>query len=153
MNTVKQFLADHLNRNMSPRTTVAIISVISLAASLADFFTDCEDDDPDERCVCRSPRKLCLVQDNVKCMRALLLKLFQVANLVLLLGCLFENANMMQLYIWYTLSFVVFGFVVTIVEFLCHIRREQMWTFMTFAADVMYLFGYPGTKRSHDQVI
>ncbi|XP_013142631.1 PREDICTED: uncharacterized protein LOC106106577 [Papilio polytes] len=138
METLKNYLHGHLNRTLSPRATVAIISIISLVASFADFVTS--QMVPEDACQsCRSNNILRL-RANIYCLRSLLLKLFQVANLILLLGCIIENSIMMQLYIWYTLSFVVFGFVVTLVEFLSRIKREQVWTFMALFADVLYLF-------------
>ncbi|CAK1594362.1 unnamed protein product [Parnassius mnemosyne] len=138
MDVAKRYFEDHLNRAMSPRTTVVIISVISLTASLADYLTG--SDTSTSCCDCRVQERWSLVRDHVCSTRNMLLTIFQAANLVLLLGCVLENASLMQFYIWYTISFVVFGFVVTILDFLIRIKREQLWSFIALVADVAYLF-------------
>ncbi|VVD00418.1 unnamed protein product [Leptidea sinapis] len=91
---------------LSSRWSVAIISIISLVACILDVASN----DSTEQC--------CIARAHVVSLRCYLLSLFQMANTLLLLGSIVENALLLQIYLWYALAFIMIGFVVVILEFL-----------------------------------
>ncbi|XP_026745893.1 uncharacterized protein LOC113507222 isoform X2 [Trichoplusia ni] len=87
-----------------------------------------------------SPYNECGVGAQVECARQLLVTLFQMANLLLLLASIVENAILVQVYVWYTLGFVVMGLIVTIVDFLFKYKNMGSISLIGFVTEVGFLF-------------
>ncbi|CAH0597798.1 unnamed protein product [Chrysodeixis includens] len=113
------------------RSMIALISVIGLAACILDMLTSDS---------CPQTYNGCGVSAQVETARQLLVTLFQMANLLLLLASIVENAILVQLYVWYTLGFVVMGLVITIVEFLFKYKNMGSTSLIGFVAEVGFLF-------------
>ncbi|XP_072935967.1 uncharacterized protein [Epargyreus clarus] len=113
---------------LTPRSSTALISIISLTASIIDVLLN----DSDPHC-CESRQQL-------DSMRSTLVTLYQMANMLLLLGSIVENALLIQIYLWYVLGFIVLGFVVSILDFLFRLNDEGIWSFINFVTEVAFLF-------------
>ncbi|CAH2265396.1 jg13344 [Pararge aegeria aegeria] len=74
-------------------------------------------------------------------LRKLLITLFQMANVLLLLGSIVESAILLQIYLWYMLAYIVISFVLAIVEFCFLVKEEGVRSFASFVPEVLFLFG------------
>ncbi|KAL0811248.1 hypothetical protein ABMA28_009674 [Loxostege sticticalis] len=72
--------------------------------------------------------------------RRLLVTLFQIANVLLLIASVFENALLVDIYMWYTLGYIAMGFVVAIYEFVVKTKRDGFRSLVTFVPEVVFLF-------------
>ncbi|XP_026754387.3 uncharacterized protein LOC113514495 [Galleria mellonella] len=109
------------------RVTIIMISLVSLAGCVVDTMS------------IESCRKQCSELRNlVDSIRTVLITLFQMANLLLLLASLLENSLLVQIYVWYTMGFVVMGLTVSILEFLVNMKWEGRWSFVTFVPEVAF---------------
>ncbi|XP_045780495.1 uncharacterized protein LOC123877685 [Maniola jurtina] len=114
---------------LSLKGTVILIAVIGLLTCLLDKLSN----DTSEAS-CGGIRK------HLVTLRNLLLALNQMANMLLLLGSIVENAPLLSIYLWQMLASIVLGFVVSIVEFCFRVREEGAWGFATFVLEVIHLF-------------
>ncbi|XP_053619545.1 uncharacterized protein LOC128680424 isoform X2 [Plodia interpunctella] len=115
---------------LPPRATAFLVAVISLGGCIADgsFVLYRRPLDPG-------------LGEMVQEARQYLIKLFQVANVLLLIGTVIEKEFLVQLYLWYTLGFVMFGLVIALMEFL--ISSQEYGTkksLVMFIPDVTFLF-------------
>uniref|UniRef100_A0A2A4IV13 Uncharacterized protein n=1 Tax=Heliothis virescens TaxID=7102 RepID=A0A2A4IV13_HELVI len=114
------------------RSMIALISIISLIASLLDVVTN----DSCSQC----PASCGMISSHVESAKQLLITLFQMANLLLLLASIVESAILVQLYVWYTLGFVIMGLVVNIVDFLLKYKTQGNSCLIGFVTEVCFLF-------------
>ncbi|OWR43332.1 hypothetical protein KGM_213225 [Danaus plexippus plexippus] len=77
---------------------------------------------------------------HVQSLRNVLQTLFQMANMLLLLGSIVESALLLKIYLWYMLSFVIVGLVVAILDLCFRLKNEGVWSFITFVTEVTFLF-------------
>ncbi|CAG4970827.1 unnamed protein product [Colias eurytheme] len=116
---------------LSPRSSVALISIIGLVGCLLEILSN---DDADVCVVCYDTRA------HVDSFRSVLVTAFQMANMLLLLGSIVENAMLLQIYLWYSLAFIVMGFVVSILGFLFRLQEEGAWSLVAFIPEIVFLF-------------
>ncbi|RVE52765.1 hypothetical protein evm_002638 [Chilo suppressalis] len=115
---------------MPRRTTVIVISIINFFGCLMDLMTS-------DTCM----STYCEGRRLVDSVRKVLVTLFQMANLLLLLASIFENAFLVDIYVWYTLGYIVMGFIVTIYEFLVKMKRlGARRSLLTFVPEVIFFF-------------
>ncbi|CAH1641598.1 unnamed protein product [Spodoptera littoralis] len=114
------------------RSMIALIAIISLVACLLDMLTSEKASQFPENCT--------LIRTEIECAKQLLMTLFQMANLLLLLASIVESAILVQLYVWYTLAFVVMGLIVNIVDFLFKYKVEGTSCLLGFITEVCFLF-------------
>ncbi|XP_073963064.1 uncharacterized protein [Choristoneura fumiferana] len=113
--------------SLATKPAVVLISIISLVATVIDaLFAD--------RCEC------CAAREHVDSLRGLLRSLFQVANLLLIIASTIENPSLIQIYVWYTLGFIVLGFAVSILDVLLRMKHEDMWCIVDFLIEVAFFF-------------
>ncbi|CAH0721031.1 unnamed protein product, partial [Brenthis ino] len=115
---------------LSLRSTAVLISFVSLISCLLDVLL--KDSNSENTCV---------IREHVDSLKILLLSLFQMANVLLLIGSIVENALLLQIYLWYMLGFILIGFMVTILDFCLRTKDEGLWSFATFIPEVIFLFG------------
>ncbi|XP_047035839.1 uncharacterized protein LOC124641718 [Helicoverpa zea] len=111
---------------------IALISIISLIACILDVVTN-------ETCT-QCPASCAMIVSYVECAKQLLITLFQMANLLLLLASIVESAVLVQLYVWYTLAFVIMGLVVNVVDFLLKYKTQGNSCIVGFVTEVCFLF-------------
>ncbi|XP_039760748.1 uncharacterized protein LOC120634315 [Pararge aegeria] len=114
---------------LSPKSTAVLISITSLMACLFDVL-------PNE-----SDEASCVeAREHLITLRKLLITLFQMANVLLLLGSIVESAILLQIYLWYMLAYIVISFVLAIVEFCFLVKEEGVRSFASFVPEVLFLF-------------
>ncbi|CAF4912097.1 unnamed protein product [Pieris macdunnoughi] len=112
---------------LTPRTSVVLISIIGQVGCLLEIVSNYGSE-----CI-TSPR-------HVDTLRNLLLTFFQMANMLLLLGSIVEYAWLLRVYLWYTLAFIVLGFVVSIAGFLYRYQHHGVWSLAFLVPEVTFLF-------------
>ncbi|CAB3223000.1 unnamed protein product [Arctia plantaginis] len=118
---------------MPQRSVIALISIISLLASVLDAMTN-------DTNTCWYQCQQTQVMEHVQSLRSLLVTLFQMANLLLLVASVVESAVLVQVYVWYTLGFVVMELMVTMMEFLYKFKMQSRSSFIEFIVEVSFLF-------------
>ncbi|XP_047539550.1 uncharacterized protein LOC125072958 [Vanessa atalanta] len=114
---------------LSERSTAALISIICLMSCILDLvFSD------------KTLEPCCEMKDHLDSLKYVLLTLFKIANILLLLGAIFESSLLLQIYLWYLLGYIIVSFVVVIIDLCLRIENEGRWTFVTFVPDVVFLF-------------
>ncbi|CAG9569525.1 unnamed protein product [Danaus chrysippus] len=130
MDVLNSFLCtDNSYCCLSPRGTSILISVVSLTGCLIDVLSS---DVSLDYC--------CDGWQHVQSLRNVLQTLFQMANMLLLLGSIVESALLLKIYLWYMLSFVIVGLVVAILDLCFRLKSEGVWSFITFVTEVTFLF-------------
>ncbi|XP_050357772.1 uncharacterized protein LOC126778312 [Nymphalis io] len=114
---------------LSQRSTATLISIICLISCILDLaFSD------------KTLEVCCEMKDHLESLKYVLSTLFKIANMLLLLGSVFESSLLLQIYLWYLLGYIIVSFVVVIVDLCFRIKNEGRWTFVTFVPDVIFLF-------------
>ncbi|XP_063834378.1 uncharacterized protein LOC135083610 [Ostrinia nubilalis] len=113
------------------KSTVIVISIINFLGCMMDLMSS-------DTCM----HVYCEMRELADSLRKLLVTLFQMANLLLLLASVFENALLVDIYVWYTLGYIVMGLVVAIYEFVVKTKRDGIRSLVTFVPEVVFLFGF-----------
>ncbi|KAI5639424.1 hypothetical protein NE865_08099 [Phthorimaea operculella] len=116
---------------ISNRTAVACIAVISLISCFVDKVTL-----RDDVYFCRHP-----ITEHILSVRCWLLSLFQMVNVLLLMATIVENSTLVDIYLRYSLAFVLIGLAVSLVSFLVRFKLQGMKkAAMEVVPEVAFLF-------------
>ncbi|XP_061723422.1 uncharacterized protein LOC133529669 [Cydia pomonella] len=107
------------------KTSLIIISLLCLmAAQLEAMFARAE---------------CCAEREHVAALRLIMRALFRVANLLLIYASVIENGSLMQIYVWYTLAYIVVGVPVAIADMLLGLKHEERIA-VDFVTEIVFLF-------------
>ncbi|CAH2097178.1 unnamed protein product [Euphydryas editha] len=114
---------------LTQRSAAAVISIICLTSCLLDLVLSDSTLIPS-----------CELKDHLDSLKYVLITLYKIANMLLLLGSVFESPLLLQIYVWYMLGYIIIGFVVVILDFCFRILSEGISSFLFFVPDVIFLF-------------
>ncbi|XP_063369342.1 uncharacterized protein LOC134657709 [Cydia amplana] len=81
----------------------------------------------------------CAEREHLGTLRLITRALFRVANLLLIYASVIENGSLMQIYVWYTLAYIVVGVPVAIGDMLLGVKHEERVA-VDFVTEIMFLF-------------